>query len=420
MKSSKCKQALRFFGWSLILLAGVFIFCLSPVSAAPPPIKIGVVQSISGMVSEFGLDDVEGFKAKIEEVNAKGGVKTKDGLRKIEIIVRDDKLKPDIAVQNGKSLIFEDKCDFLVGCISSSSALALSQWAKENKVLLWVWDARAHDVTGSKGHRYVFRSSGNTWMNGHAAANYFKDKPYTKWAFINPDYAYGRDQAIAFNHGMKAAKPGFTVLTEQWPKLGTTDYTPFITALMSAKAEAVYTSLWGTDAMTFIKQAKGYGLFSKMKVVGLFWGMPLLRPMGQEMVEGVYALTEAPFEYPGSPENKVFYDNYKAKTGKFPSDYSVLGYNAATFLVAGIEKAGTAATEPLINALEGITIKTIAPSKTIMIRKCDHQADYGIVIGTTVKNPKWPWFDLKDLTIIPGGPTMPSCEQIAAERASAK
>jgi len=420
MKSSKCKRGLKSFGCSLILLAGVFIFCLSQVSAAPPPIKIGVVQSISGMVSEFGLDDVEGFKAKIEEVNAKGGVKTKEGLRKIEIIVRDDKLKPDIAVQNGKSLIFEDKCDFLVGCISSSSALALSQWAKENKVLLWVWDARAHDVTGSKGHRYVFRSSGNTWMNGHAAANYFKDKPYTKWAFINPDYAYGRDQAIAFNHGMKAAKPGFTVLTEQWPKLGTTDFTPFITALMSAKPEAVYTSLWGTDAMTFIKQAKGYGLFSKMTVVGLFWGMPLLRPMGQEMVEGVYALTEAPFEYPGSPENKAFYDNYKTNTGKFPSDYSVLGYNAATFIVAGIEKAGTAATEPLINALEGITIKTIAPSKTITIRKCDHQSDYGIAIGTTVKDPKWPWFDLKDITMIPGGPTMPSCEQIAAERAAAQ
>ena len=211
------QASLKSFGWSLILLTGVFILCFSQVNAAPPPIKIGVVQSISGMVSEFGLDDVEGFKAKIEEVNAKGGVKTKDGLRKIEIIVRDDKLKPDIAVQNGKSLIFEDKCDFLVGCISSSSALALSQWAKENKVLLWVWDARAHDVTGSKGHRYVFRSSGNTWMNGHAAANYFKDKPYTKWAFINPDYAYGRDQAIAFIHGMKAAKPGFTVQPSNGP-----------------------------------------------------------------------------------------------------------------------------------------------------------------------------------------------------------
>ncbi len=420
MKSSQGRGGWKSFGWFIILVAGIFVFSSSQGNAAPPPIKIGVVQSISGMVSEFGLDDVEGFKARIEEVNAKGGVKTKEGLRKIEIIVRDDKLKPDIAVQNAKALMFEEKCDFLVGGISSACALALSQWAKENKVLYWVWDARADDVTGSKGHPYVFRSSGNTWMNGHAAANYFKDKPYTKWAYIHPDYAYGRDQATAFSKAMKAMKPGFTLVTEQWPKLGTTDYTPYITALMTAKPEIVYTSLWGTDAMTFIKQAKGYGFFSKIKVVGLFWGMPLLRPMGQEMVEGVYVLSEAPFDYPGSPENKAFYENYQAKMGRFPSDYSVLGYNAGSFIVAGIEKAGTVATEALISALEGISVKTIAPSKTIAIRKCDHQSDYGIAVGVTVKDPKWPWFVLKDITTIPGPPTMPSCEQIQAERAAAK
>ncbi|MBI5969016.1 MAG: ABC transporter substrate-binding protein, partial [Deltaproteobacteria bacterium] len=269
-------------------------------------------------------------------------------------------------------------------------------------------------------HRYFFRSAGDTWMNGHAAASFWKDQPYTKWGFINQDYAYGRSQFETFTIAMKKVKPGFTVVTEQWPKLGTTDFTPFITALMAAKPEALYTTLWGTDAMTFIKQAKGYGLFDQMKVCGPFWGMPLLRPMGQEMVEGVYCMTEWPFVYPGSPENKAFMDAYRNRTGQFPSDYSVLGYNAATFVVAGIEKAGTEKTEALIDALEGISIKTIAPAKTITIRKCDHQADYGICMGKSKKSPDWPWFVLEDVKVIPGGPTMRSCEEILAERAKAK
>ena len=384
-----------------------------------PPIKIGIVQSVSGMVSDFALEDVEGFKVRIDEINEKGGVKTKDGLRKIKLIVRDNKLKPDIAVKNAKSLILEQKCNFLVGCISSSCTLAVSQWAKENKALYWCWDARTHHATGSRGHRYYFRSSGNTWMNGHAAAYYFKDKPYTRWGFINPDYSYGRSQFESFVHGMKEFKAGVKV-TEQWPKLGTTDFTPFITALMAAKPEMIYSSLWGTDAMTFIKQSKGYGLFKKMGYVGLFHGMPLLRPIGQEMVEGIYALTEAPFVYPGPPENRAFYDAYKDRTGKLPSDYSVLGYNAATFIVAGIEKAGTAETEALIDALETVCIDTIAPAGRICIRKCDHQSDYGICIGKTVRDPKWPWFVLKDIEIIPGAPTMRSCEQIMDERAKTK
>ena len=411
------------------LVSSVLIFAITlaisgvvSVATANPlqPIKIGIVQSISGMVSDFALGDVEGFKVKIDEVNKKGGVKTKDGLRKIELIIRDNKLKPNIAIKNAKSLIFEEKCDFLVGTISSGVLLGVSSWCKDNKVLLWGWDARTHHATGARGHRYIFRSSGNTWMNGHAAAYYFKDKPYTRWGFINPDYSYGHSQFDAFVHGMNASKPDFKVVTEQWPKLGTTDYTPFITALMSAKPEIVYASLWGTDSMTFIKQAKGYGFFKKIKYVLLNGGMPLLKPMGQEMVEGVYAMTEAPFEYPGPPENKAFYDTYKARTGKFPSDYSMLGYNAATFVIAGIEKAGTVETEALIDALEGICIHTIAPAKTICIRKCDHQSDYGICIGRTVRDPKWPWFVLKDIAVIPGAPTMRSCEQIMEERAKAK
>ena len=416
----KRKPSLAILVMTIILIPALFCFISTSDASSKEPIKIGIVQSVSGMVSDFALEDLEGFRVKINEVNAMGGVETNDGKRQIELIVRDNKLKPDIAVKNAKSLILQEKVDFLVGCISSSCALAVSEVAKEHKILFWVWDARTHHLTGSRGHRYVFRSTGNTWMNGHAAANYFKDKPFTRWGLINPDYSYGRSQYDAFVHGMKSVKPDFNLVSEQWPKLGTTDFTPYITALLSAKPEIIYTSLWGTDAMTFIKQAKGYGFFKRIKYVGLFHGMPLLRPMGQEMVEDIYVLTESPFAYPGNPENKAFYDAYKARTGKLPSSYSIGGYNAGSFIVAGIEKAGTVETESLIDALEGITIKTIAPAKTITIRKCDHQSDYGITIGKSAKDPKWPWYIVKDVEIIPGAPTMPTCDEVAAERAAAK
>ena len=412
------KTSLAFIVMTLILIPVLFCFVSTSDAASPQPIKIGIVQSVSGMVSDFALEDLEGFRVKIDEVNAMGGVNTKDGKRQIELIVRDNKLKPDIAVKNAKSLILEGKVDFLVGCISSSCALAVSEVAKEYKILFWVWDARTHHLTGARGHRYVFRSTGNTWMNGHAAANYFKDKPYTKWALINPDYSYGRSQRDAFVKAIKAVKPGAKIVTEQWPKLGTTDFTPYITAILSAKPEIIYTSMWGTDAMTFIKQAKGYGLFNRIKYVGVFHGMPLLRPMGQEMVEDIYAMTESPFVYPGTPENKAFYDSYKARTGKLPSSYSIGGYNAGTFIVSGIEKAGTVENEALIDTLEGITIKTIAPAKEITIRKCDHQSDYGITIGKTEKDANWPWFVLKDIETIPGAPTMRTCDEIMLERAA--
>ncbi len=395
-----------FFGGAVVITGLV-----TPAHALPP-IKIGVVQSISGMVSDFALDDVEGFKVKIDEINKKGGVKTKDGMRKIEIIIRDNKLKPDIAVKNAKALILQEKCDFLLGCISSSCGLAVSEWARQHKVLFWGWDFRTHLATQARGHRYFFRSDSNTWMGGQAAARFFKDQPYTKWGFINPDYAYGHSHVEAFEDGMKKLKPGFEAVSKQWPKIGTTDFTPFITALMSAKPEIVHSSCWGTDQMTFIKQAKGYGFFNNIKYLVMNGGMPLLRPMGQEMPEGVYVMSEAHFVYPGSPENKAFYDEYKKRTGRYPSDYSMLGWNAATFVLAGIEKAGTVETEALIDTLEETSIQTIGPSGIVNIRKCDHQADIGQSIGLTAKDPEWPWLVAKDQTYIPGRPTMRPCEEI--------
>lgn len=392
-------------------------FFSASVAETLPPIKIGVIQSISGMVSDFALDDVEGFQITVDQINEKGGVKTKEGLRKIHVVVRDNKLKPDITIKNAKTLIFEQKCDLLVGCISSACGLAASEWARQNKVLFLGWDFRSHNATQERGHRYFFRSDGNTWMCGHAGAFYFKDKPYNKWGFINPDYAYGHDNVEAFLDGMKKFGRKIEIVSQQWPKLGTTDFTPFITALMSANPEIVHSSCWGTDQMTFIKQAKAYGFFNKVKYFILNGGLPLLRPMGQEMPEGVYVLSEAPFVYPGSPENKAFYDTYKARTGKFPSDYSMLGWLAATFLVTGIDKARTVETEALIDALEGISIKTHLPAGTITIRKCDHQSDIAQTVGITVRDSKWPWLVAKDVTVIPGGPTMMSCDKIMELRA---
>lgn len=384
-----------------------------------PPIKIGLIQSTSGMAGQWGVECLEGFNIRMNEINAKGGVKTKEGLRKIEAIVRDDQMKPDIGLKEAKSLILEEKCSLLALGISSAMSQAVSAWAKENRVIYFSGSAKSHHLTGKMGHRYYFRMTANTWMYSHTAAYYFKDKPYTRWGLLNQDYAYGRDSVDAFIHGMKAWKPGFQVVTEQWPKLGTTDFTPYITAIMAAKPEIIFSSLWGTDLYTFIKQAKGYGFFNKIKFVVTSGGLELLRPIGQEMVEGMYCMAEGPFQYPGTPENKKFYDEYKAKTGEFPSAYSFEGYNVLSFLVAAIEKAGTVETEAMVDALEGITIPTpVLPVKKITMRKCDHQSNIAVSIGVTARDPKWPWFVLKDITSIPGDNVMESCEEIMAERAA--
>ena len=162
---------------ALIIVVAVLMVCsLLPLAhlSELPPIKIGYMNSLGGVAGEYTREDLGGFRVKIDEVNDAGGVKTKEGLRKIKIIFRDNKLKPDIAVKNAKELILKEKCDFLCGIVSSSVLLAISEWCKENKVLVWAsCGARTHHATQKRGNRYIFRITVNTWMSGQSAAIFF-------------------------------------------------------------------------------------------------------------------------------------------------------------------------------------------------------------------------------------------------------
>ena len=68
-------------------------------NSPPPPVKIGVVLPLRGDYSIYGQAGLRGVQLAVDEVNRQGGVL--DG-RHLELIVRDNKLKPDIAVKNAK------------------------------------------------------------------------------------------------------------------------------------------------------------------------------------------------------------------------------------------------------------------------------------------------------------------------------
>ena len=79
--------------------------------------------------------------------------------RKIEYVVRDDKLKPGEAVKEFRRMVTRDKVDFVMGVISSGVALAVSEVAKEMKVLFVDSIAQTSALTEEQGHPYVVRTN---------------------------------------------------------------------------------------------------------------------------------------------------------------------------------------------------------------------------------------------------------------------
>ena len=191
----------RFGSVMLVLgLAAVILFAMtaSP-SLAEKPIKIGMIDCYTGGAAAFTKPALTAWKMVIDEFNAKGGLNG----RKIELIIRDDKFKPDEALSYARELVLKDDVDFLAGTTNSASALAVSEYAKQKKKLFIIHISRSDRITGEKGHRYVFRGCPSADIEGLAGGEYAATMPFKKWYIIGEDYEYGHSIADNFWKGLK-------------------------------------------------------------------------------------------------------------------------------------------------------------------------------------------------------------------------
>ncbi len=408
----------RYFLLSLCLIGFLGLFLISPLShAASKTIKVGIVDSYSGPAAIFGIDMRDGFRMGMNEINAKGGVLG----RKIEIVTRDEKFQPDIALAMAKELIMKENVDLLLGTISSASALAISDLAKKEKVPFLCTYAKSDKITGEKGHRYVFSMADNTNMAGRAAGTAIAKKPYTKFWIAGDDMEYGHAICEATWNQIKKLNPKAQLLGQTWWKVGETDFVPYITQIMAAKPDYIIMGNSGASVIGFQKAAKATGLIDKVPIYQhTAIEFAVLTSLGLEGPENVAGTASYMFYYPQTAENKAFVAKFQKFSNRLPTMPAFFGYVTAQFIAKAYEKAGVVNKEKFIDALEGMKLDTSAVGP-LQVRKCDHQLLYPVFYGMTKKVPQYKDFLIgTDIVTIPPGEGYPSCEEIQLERAKSK
>src|SRR5512142_695027 len=215
-----------------VVVALLLAFVSGVALAQAPPIKVGELNVLSGSFAAYGKTGKQGALLAIDEINAAGGLLG----RKLELIQVDDQAKPDVAVQEAKRLIMNEKVNVLIGIDSSSVALAVAPLTNEFKVPLVVMHGATPTLT-EQCNPYVFRTSNNARMDAFAAADLAAKLPYKRWANIGPDYEFGRASWADFKARLAQKRPDIQFVNEQWPKGGESNSAPYITALLQAKPE---------------------------------------------------------------------------------------------------------------------------------------------------------------------------------------
>lgn len=368
---------------SLFLVAGALSAATAQVSAQP--IKVGVPMILSGAGAQFGAPILDGARLYADQVNASGGVLG----RKIELVPRDTKSRPEEAVRVARELILRDKVDFLVGTFTSAEGTAISQVAKENEIVTIVPGPKTDRLTApDQLHPYIFRTSGNTTTEGRVAAEIVASMKVKRVATIAPDFAYGRDAVTAFAAHLRKLVPDVQIVDQQWPKLNESDYTAFVTAQLAAKPEAVFSVICCGNFDAFAKQANALGYFKqlgpRLVAVGEAGSVEMLKALRDEYPVGIWGNTYDADNWESSPAHKAYLARVREVTKQaVPSSWVIQGYISMQFLVEAIKKANSVDAVKVSAAMKGLTIAS--PQGPITMRAKDQQADRAHLWGQAAK-----------------------------------
>ncbi|MCP3368043.1 ABC transporter substrate-binding protein [Bradyrhizobium cajani] len=362
------------------------------------PIRIGEINSYSSAPA-FTLPYRRGWQLAVEQLNAKGGLLG----RELQVISRDDEGKPSVALRAAEELVRRQGVDLLAGAYLSNVGLAISDFARQNRILFVASEPLTDALVWDQGHRYCYRLRPSTYMLAAMLVEEAAQLKATRWATIAPNYEYGQSAVRWFMQLLSRRRPDVEFVGSQWPPLGTIDAGAVVNALAQQNPQAILNVTFGPDLARFVRQGNDRGLFRERNVVSFTTGEPeYLHPLGPDGPEG-WIVTGYPVTEVLGDANNAFVSDYSSRYGEAPTMGSVVGHALISSIVAPIENLGSLDTEVMADGFGNVGFDT--PFGRATWRSIDHQSTLGTFVGrTTVRDNKAVMVDWK---YVDGGAMLP-------------
>ncbi|MDW8444542.1 MAG: ABC transporter substrate-binding protein [Acetobacteraceae bacterium] len=395
--------------------AGLALPVLLPRSAIgqrrPSELKIGISTFLSGPASVFGVPGRNAADLLIEQLNRAGGI----GGVPLRSIVIDEAPGVDFLLGECRRLVQNEGVDVMLASISSGSCLAVAPLAEQLRMPTILWDCGTQRIFEEASYRYAVRTQANAVPEIVAPLLYLaKVRPeFRTLAVVNQDYAWGRDSWAIWKAAMDAVKPGVRVVAELFPRFGATDFSTEITRLLALRPDVIFSTSWGGELDTFIRQAAERRLFERSTFV-----LPLaessLERVGRTLPEGVIvgARGDHWFLHPlakDTPLLRDFVQSYRSRFNLYPI-YPTFHMAQALFaLKAAYEKAIAAnggawpSREQLMDTLRGLEFQHL--TGRMRIRE-DGQGLEPMLVGVTKHVPEYPFPVIDRMVLFPPELTM--------------
>ena len=303
----------------------------APAFAAETPLRIGVIEDLSGMYSGNGGPNMV-LAATMAAEDFGGKVLG----RPIEVIGVDHQNKPDIGSGLARQLVDQRGVTAFVLGGASSVGLGVQAYAKERKITTMVTGGYASQFSGPGCSPYGTQWVPSTGELANAVAGAVVQGGGKKWYFITADYVFGHGLAADAGKAVKAA--GGTVLGEIRHPLGATDISSQLIQAQSSGADVIGLANAGPDLVNTIKQAREFGITSKVVAMLVFTNNTVA--LGLDAAQGIRMAVN--FYWDANEPSRAWAKRLMARNGNVvPTMGHAAAYSSVRHYLRAVEKAGT-------------------------------------------------------------------------------
>ena len=339
-------------------------------------IRIGHLTPRTGFLGPLGEFAVQAVDMAVDEINAAGGVNG----RKLELL-KEDSVNPQTASTKAERMVERDKVACIIGEISSASALTISQVAERTRTLFINTGANSDELRGKGCKKFMFHIESQNSMYVKTAGRALLARGLVKgkkWFSLTADYAFGHDLLKVAKRFMAANGGDFAA--DKLVPTDTTDFSPLLLEIRSAKPDLVISNLAGNQITNFLKQYTEFGLTFPVAGFGfdtaLAWGAGKGNFLGTWPVVWHHLIE--------TPATRKFVADFTKRYNRPPENQAWGDYNAMKLTAQAMAETKSLDSTKLVEHFEKGAKFGLMKTREGYFRKSDHQMMHEMYVVTAL------------------------------------
>jgi branched-chain amino acid transport system substrate-binding protein len=218
--------------------------------AAPEPVRIAMIEGLSGAFANAGEAVHRNLLLAVERVNARGGVQLPGGARPLELLRFDSKGNNEETLAMLKAALDRPVSVVMQGNGSSAAAVLIDALNKHNerepgrRALFLNYSAVDPALTNEKCSFWHFRFDAHADMRLAALTDVLRDDAEVKQVYlIGQDYSFGQQVLREARAAIGAKRPDIEIVGDELHPLGRVkDFLPYAAKIKASGAQAVLTT----------------------------------------------------------------------------------------------------------------------------------------------------------------------------------